>query len=77
MPWYVFQTNGTNPSDPNQYGPPQITAPTCPGDNLFLCAIQANDNMGHPHIDCTLIIEIAIAIQNRTDSINVKLRPTK
>lgn len=77
MPWYVFQANGTDVSNPNQYGGAQVPAPTCPGDNNFLCAIQADDNMNHPTITDALILEIANALQNRADTTNVKLRPTK
>ncbi len=78
MPWYVYNSAASDVSNPNNYGSPQIPAPSCPGDNNFLCAIQATDNMGDPDLtDVNLIIEIANAVNNRTETTNVKLRPTK
>ncbi len=77
MPWYSFTPLGSapfSPADPNNYtllG----SAPLCPGVNSFTCAIQANDNMGKPDIDFTLLAEIALALENRIDRTNVKLKP--
>jgi hypothetical protein len=78
MPWYVYNPGATNVSDPNNYGPPLTTAPACPGANEYLCAIQANDNLGHPILagQIALFIEMANSLNSRTDGINVKLRPT-
>ena len=77
MPWYSFQVGGTDPLDPNQYGPPLGVPPACPSPKNFLCAIQTNDNGGHPIITAAICAEIIMALQNRTESTNVKLRPTK
>lgn len=76
MPWYSFTPtlSPSNPHDPNEYtllG----SAPSCPGVNNFICAIQANDNMGKPDITVELCIELLIALQNRIDRTNVKLKP--
>ncbi|QQD16041.1 hypothetical protein [Sphingobacterium sp. UDSM-2020] len=76
MPWYSFTPtlNPSEPANPNEYtllG----AVPSCPGNNNFLCAIQANDNMGQPIIDAALLAEISLALQNRIDRTNVKLKP--
>ncbi|MGJ1322848.1 hypothetical protein ACR780_09175 [Sphingobacterium faecium] len=76
MPWYSYIPGRTNVCDPNNYTPVGSNPPNCPTSKLFLCAIQANDNSGHPIITCALICEIANALENRTESTNVKLRPT-
>jgi hypothetical protein len=78
MPWYVFNPGATDPLDPNNYGPPLITPPSCPGPKNFLCAIQANDDgSGHPIIPSSLCCELMYDLLNRSDSTNVKLRPTR
>ncbi|WP_400261335.1 hypothetical protein ACFX5U_15585 [Sphingobacterium sp. SG20118] len=77
MPWYVYNAGGTNVSNPNNYILIGSTAPTCTSPKLFLCAIQANDNMGWPTVTNALILEIANAVNNVTESTNVKLRATR
>lgn len=78
MPWYQF--NGStvdNIGDPNQYSLVGSEPPSCPNPNDFLCAIQATDNNSKPTLtDINLIIEIANALQRRTESTNVLLKPT-
>ena len=78
MPWYKFKPGGAPPNvgDPNQYISTGSTPPNCPTPKLFLCAIQAADNMGKPIITTALILEIANALQRTTDSTNVKLCST-
>ena len=78
MPWYIYNPGATDVSNPNNYGGPLSSAPACPGANNFLCAIQANDNLGHPDLtgNIALFIEMANALNSRIDTINVKLRPT-
>ncbi|MGJ1322849.1 hypothetical protein ACR780_09180 [Sphingobacterium faecium] len=77
MSWYAFTPAGLpkNPCDPNSYTLIGNTPPSCPNPNNFLCAIQANDNLGAPIITFPLQCEIAIALQNRTDTVNVLLKP--
>ncbi|UZJ63249.1 hypothetical protein OKW96_12045 [Sphingobacterium sp. KU25419] len=77
MPWYQFTPPGLpkDPSDPNQYTLVGNTPAACPGINLRLCSIQANDNMGHPIITVALISEIALALENKTTTVNVFLKP--
>lgn len=77
MPWYVYDAAATDVSDPNNYGDPLIPPPSCPSPKNFLCAIQANDNAGSPIITNALFIEMANALNNRAESTNVKLRPTR
>lgn len=78
MPWYVYDAGATDVTDPNNYGPPLAFPPSCSGLKIFLCAIQAIDNLGKPLLTLIqLIIEIANALNNRMDSTNVKLRATK
>ena len=76
MPWYVYDPAATNVANPNNYGPPLVPPPVCPSPKNFLCAIQANDNLGAPLLTPALFIEMANALNSRTESINVKLRPT-
>ncbi|MNL55490.1 hypothetical protein D3C87_1789090 [compost metagenome] len=77
MPWYLY-TPVTIPPDvcnPNNYTLVGSIPPNCPNPNNFLCAIQANDNLGKPIITFALICEIANAVNNRTETTNVLLRP--
>lgn len=81
MPWYSFTPVDTFPHntvDPNNYTLSGITPPSCPNPNNFLCAIQAPDNSGKPNFAAApgLPAEIANAINNRTETTNVHLRPT-
>jgi hypothetical protein len=77
MPWYLYIAGRTDVSDPNNYTPAGTLPPNCPANKLFLCAIQANDNSGQPVLNnINLFIEIANAVNNRTETTNVKLRPT-
>lgn len=78
MPWYSY-TPITIPADvcnPNNYTLVGIIPPNCPNPNNFLCAIQAVDNMTKPILTTALICEIANAVNNRTETVNVLLRPT-
>lgn len=74
MPWYQY--NGINPSNPNAFTLIGNTPPNCAGPKTYLCAIQAQDNSGQPIITLELTLEIANAVNNRTESTNVRLRPT-
>ncbi len=77
MAWYAFTPAGNprNPCDPNSYTLIGIIPPSCPNPNNRLCAIQAFDNMGQPIFTLALQCEIAIALQNRTDTVNVLMKP--
>ncbi len=78
MPWYSYDPGATDISNPNNYGPPLLSPPSCSGLKIFLCAIQAIDNFGKPLLTLIqLFIEIANALNCRKESTNVKLRPTK
>lgn len=78
MPWFSFTPAFPpgNPCDPNQYTFVGNVPPSCPGVNNFLCAIQAINNFGQPIITAALVCEINAALENRTESVNVILRPT-
>ncbi|WP_400261339.1 hypothetical protein ACFX5U_15605 [Sphingobacterium sp. SG20118] len=76
MPWYPYNPAATDVSAPNNYGTSTPTPPSCGTPKDFLCAIQANDNMGSPTITAALILQIANAVNNRTESATVKLRAT-
>lgn len=77
MPWYVYNAGGTNISNPNNYTNIGSTTPSCTTPKNYLCAIQTNDNMGSPILtNINLFIEIGNALNNYTESINVKLRGT-
>lgn len=79
MPWYLFNPIDAFPhnvNDPNNYDSLGIVPPNCPSPNLRLCAIQAYDNFGSPIITMALSTEIGTAVNNRTETINVVLRPT-
>ncbi|AIM38127.1 hypothetical protein KO02_16670 [Sphingobacterium sp. ML3W] len=78
MPWYQFTPPGIHkdPTDPNQYTYYGNVPSPCAGSNLILCSIQAFDNMGKPIITVALISEIAIALENKTTTVNVFLKPS-
>lgn len=77
MPWYQYTPFGFGDvCNPNNYTLVGSTPPSCPNPNNFLCAIQASDNNQKPIITCPLICEIANALNTRTESTNVLLRPT-
>ncbi|WP_400261338.1 hypothetical protein ACFX5U_15600 [Sphingobacterium sp. SG20118] len=77
MPWYQFTPLGLprDPTDPNQYTLVGSVPSSCPGSNDILCSIQANDNMGHPIITVALISEMVRALENKTTTVNVFLKP--
>ncbi|QQD16042.1 hypothetical protein [Sphingobacterium sp. UDSM-2020] len=77
MAWYVFTPSGLSrdPCDPNQYTLVGMNTPACSGVNNYLCAIQATDNMGQPIMTVMLICEIVRALENKTNSVNVFLKP--
>lgn len=77
MPWYEFTPNGLpkDPCDPNQYTLLGNGPSACPGSNVVLCSIQAMDNMGQPILTFALICEIVRALENKTTSVNVFLKP--
>lgn len=79
MPWYSYSpiTTPPNVGNPNNYTLVGSTPPSCPNPNNYVCAIQAPDNMGKPNLsNINLFIEISNAVNNRTESTNVLLRPT-
>ncbi|MGJ1322844.1 hypothetical protein ACR780_09155 [Sphingobacterium faecium] len=77
MPWYSYIAGRQDSGNPNNYTYVGSTPPSCPSNKLYLCAIQAQDNLGAPDLtNINLFIEIANAINNRVESTNVKLRPT-
>lgn len=81
MPWYYFTPNSPlrNVGDSSNYTrisnvPPATGLPTaCLNPPNFSCAIQAMDNSGLPVITNALVLEIANALENRTNSTNVTL----
>lgn len=79
MPWYKYQPpwncTSCNPCDPNNYALIGNMPPVCLSPKIYVCAIQAADNMGKPIIPPILCIEILNAINTRTESANVKLEP--
>lgn len=77
MAWYAFTPEGLpkDPCDPNQYTLIGNAPILCPGSNVFICCIQAMDNMGQPIITIALITEIARALENKTTTVNVFLKP--
>ncbi|MEJ5145361.1 hypothetical protein [Sphingobacterium sp. MYb388] len=75
MPWYSYNNPGSI-GDPNSYNLEGNTPPSCPNPNNFICAIQANDNLGKPILTFGLVVAIADALQTRTESTNVLLKPT-
>ena len=77
MPWFIYTplTIPGNPTDPNHYTLTGMTPPSCPDPNNFLCAIQTINNFGQPILTAALICEINAAIENRTESVNVLLKP--
>jgi hypothetical protein len=74
MPWYNY--NSGSICNPNSYTLTTTPPTNCPSPNNFLCAIQASDNMTKPILTPALICEIAEAINSKTESTNVLLRPT-
>lgn len=78
MPWYEYTPVPATPSvgDSNNYTLIGSTPPSCPNPNNFFCAIQANDNMSKPILTLALITEIANAVNSRTETTNVLLKPT-
>ncbi|MNX98108.1 hypothetical protein D3C86_1305030 [compost metagenome] len=78
MPWYSFTPIGSAPyntTNPNNYTLVGSTPPTCPNPNNFICAIQANDNLGKPIFTTPLLEEMVTSLNNRIESTNVLLRP--
>ncbi|MEN5232880.1 hypothetical protein [Sphingobacterium faecium] len=78
MPWYSFTPVSIatgDPSDPNQYTLIGSIPPSCPSPNSNLCAIQASDNLGLPILTLPLLIEMANALENVTETSNVLLKP--
>lgn len=77
MPWYLYISN-TFPIDicnPNNYLLVGNSPPICPYPKQRLCAIQASDSLGLPIINTTLICQIANAVHNNLENVNVLLRP--
>ncbi len=77
MPWYSYTpiTFPGNICDPNNYTLLGIFPPVCPSPKVRLCAIQALDSFGQPILTPALFCEIATAMQNRMEGVNVLLRP--
>lgn len=75
MPWYIYTLINGDICDVNNYTLYGPTAPLCGTPKLHLCAIQANDNMGRPILTSVIVCEIASALQNKTESTNVRLKP--
>jgi hypothetical protein len=79
MPWYIYNPTGTPPYNIGgacNYNPVGSSPPSCAGPNNYLCGIQANDIGGKPIITQALILEIAEAVNNKTETTNVVLRST-
>ena len=77
MPWYSYTptTLLSNVCDPNNYTLVGVLPPACPSPKRRLCAVQAVDNMGRPILTPALLCEIASAMQNSLEGVNVRLRP--
>lgn len=72
MNWFIF--TGTNPNNPSDYTL-VASSPVCPFPTQKLCAIQAtNDGNNQPIITCELKSEIILALNNETNTTNVKLK---
>jgi hypothetical protein len=75
MPWYNY--NSGSIGNPNSYTLTTTPPTNCPNPNNFLCAIQAADNNQKPILTFDLVVEIGNAVNNRSESTNVLLRPTQ
>ncbi len=77
MPWYVYapSTLPGDPCDPNNYILVGLIPPVCPNPNLRLCAIQTGDSGGSPVISFAFCAEIKAAIDSKTETVNVLLKP--
>lgn len=72
--WYI-KASRANPFNPGSYTFIGSTAPVCPGNLGFVCAIFAEDNgQRKPVIDGDLCDEIWSAINTETDQARVLLR---
>ena len=77
MPWYVFNPSGPAPhsiGNMDFYDAPQILPPDFPGPKISLSAIHAEDDQGEPIITTDLALEIVMALTNKKESTNVRLR---
>jgi hypothetical protein len=70
----LFQLNNQSlPADPQSYSVPTGT-PTCSGNNK-ICTINATDDgSGHPELEPAILSEMVTALNNRTNTSNVKLK---
>lgn len=77
MPWYLYTpiTIPRDPLNPNNYTLVVGLPPACPGLNNFICAIQSA-GVPQPIINQSLCEEMALALVNKIDTTNVKLKPT-
>lgn len=72
--WYI-KASRANPFNQGSYTFIGSTAPACPGNLGFVCAIFAEDNgQRKPVIDGDLSDEIWFAINTETDQVRVLLR---
>lgn len=71
----IFIYSSGDPGNPNSY----ILSPIIPGCgfplNSLCYVISADNGTGHPVIDDPLLVEIVIALNTRTSSVRVKLKP--
>lgn len=73
MAW--FSLTGTDPTNPSHYTNVGGTPPSCLGNDR-ICAVQANPSgSGEPQLTDPLKNEMIIALNNRTPSSNVLLKP--
>jgi len=73
MAWFSF--TGTNPTNPAHYTDVGSTQPGCTG-NDSICAIQTTANAsGQPQLTDALKNEMIVALNDRTPSSNVLLKP--
>lgn len=73
MAWFTLDPNSTDPTKPENYTLATGT-PSCGGQNR-ICAVQAeNDGSNKPELTEELKDEMIIALHNRSDRTDVKLR---
>jgi len=74
---FEYVVNGDDPLNPKNYLKISYT-PICDTPKVYVCYIIAEENpasTGHPIIPLSLMNEIRTAVNNRTESEHVKLKP--
>ncbi|WP_104381363.1 hypothetical protein [Sphingobacterium sp. HMA12] len=66
--------DASHPAEPASYSPVGSTPPSCLGNNQ-ICTIEAANSGGKPVINQALLSEMVTALNTRTSSTNVKLKP--